>query len=449
MSKIKAGILGLGTVGTGVVKTMRNNRDKIKQATGYDIEISRVLVKNPEKKREVHLCPEILCDTAEEWWRDDFDVVIEVMGGIQPAKSFVEKALLNGTHVITANKELMAKYGPELLKLAAAQGVHLRYEASVAGGIPILHTLQTALQANRVTSISGILNGTTNYILSQMETTRRPFHEILAEAQAKGYAEADPASDVEGFDAVYKLTLLARLCFQREVSVNEVSRKGITEVTVDHLEMAAALGCKIKLLAEARVQDDSLNLRVEPVLLPASHPLANVNDVFNAVHVEAYPVGELTFVGRGAGQLPTASAVVEDLMFILRYAHACGGRNRTNDIYCREFEPVSAVQPDNQLDMSHRPVFGRLYVTNIPVKRKEEWQTYIKYGKELDNIIKTQMIEKDEHIISAIVVREQDERDDYKNEMVRIGEGVCTYRILISPEGRLGIKPHFLDAVSM
>lgn len=315
---IKIGLLGLGTVGGGVYKTILNNFDVIRTRTGCEVTVSRVLVRDLEKERQLDVDGSLLTLEPEDLIGDaSIDIFIEVMGGIEPAKSIILDVLRSGRHVITANKELLAKHGAELLAAAEENGVHLLFEASVAGGIPIIRLLQGYLTANRVDGISGILNGTCNYILTEMAKTGRDYSEILEEAKLLGYAEADPTSDVEGYDAAYKLAILANLAYDVQVETSTIERQGISQLSSADVEAAKRLGYTIKLVGAAAKEQEGVRLSVRPRLLPGDHPLARVDDVFNAVTVQADVVGDLTFIGRGAGELPTASAVVEDLTALL------------------------------------------------------------------------------------------------------------------------------------
>jgi len=318
-NKVHVGLLGLGTVGGGVFKTIRSNRERIRLRTGADVEITRILVRDMEKERHLDVAAELLTLNREDLLGDErITVFIEVMGGLEPARTIITEALRSGRHVITANKELMAKHGAQLLEEAAANGVHLLFEGSVAGGIPIIHLLQGYLTANRVYAISGILNGTCNYILTEMAKTGREYAAILQDAQELGYAEADPASDVEGHDAAYKLAILTNLAYDARVNVEGIERQGITELRAADIALAEGFGYRVKLVGTSREQDGTAQLSVRPRLLPLSHPLAGIDDVFNAVTIEADVVGELTFIGRGAGEFPTASAVLEDLTKLLQ-----------------------------------------------------------------------------------------------------------------------------------
>ncbi len=317
--EIYVGLLGLGTVGTGVVKSLLANESHITHQTGYRVRVKAALVQTFEKERRVAVNPSFMTKDPSVILRDpEIDIVVEVMGGVEPALSYIRQALLLRKHVVTANKELLAKHGEELMRIAKEMGVRLLYEASVAGGIPIVRTLQAYLTANRVSSIRGILNGTSNYILTQMQLEHVTFTEALLEAQQLGYAEADPTSDVEGYDAAYKLLILANMAFPVRAEMAFVRRIGISKISPIDFEYATRLNCTIKLIGEASYDGECVHLEVTPKLLSRTDALATVNDVFNAVTISADVVGELTFIGRGAGEMPTASAVIEDIAEILR-----------------------------------------------------------------------------------------------------------------------------------
>jgi homoserine dehydrogenase len=318
LNKINLGILGLGTVGSGVVSILQQNAQDIQTRTESDIIIKRVLVLNPNEPQKITGDFELTAKADDILLDPEIDIIIEVIGGIEPARSYILKALHNGKHVITANKDLLALHGQELLQVAKEEGKDLLFEASVAGGIPIIAAMKQSLAANRITKIIGIINGTTNYILTAMADQGRDYQEVLSEAQKLGYAEADPTSDVEGLDAARKLAILASIAFNSRVTLSDVYVEGISKITKDDLQYAAELGCTIKLLAVGKHQDEGIEIRVHPAILPKTHPLASVNGVFNAIYIVGNAVGETMFYGRGAGSLPTGSAVVSDLMQVIR-----------------------------------------------------------------------------------------------------------------------------------
>jgi homoserine dehydrogenase len=314
---VTVGLLGFGTVGTGVVRLLQEHSDEIAARLGARLVVGPVAVRDPARARELSVA-RLTTDPGDVVDDPDVDIVVEVMGGIDPAHSLIERALKSGKSVVTANKELVATVGFDLAELADEHGVWLEYEAAVAGGIPIIKPLRESLAGDRVRRIMGILNGTTNYILTKMTEEGVDFADALAEAQRLGYAEADPAADVEGADAASKTAILASLAFDTRVVAGDVYREGITAVTATDIGHAKRMGYVIKLLGIAEEHDGEIGVRVHPCLVPAEHPLASVRESFNAVFVEAEAVGDLMFYGRGAGSLPTASAVVGDVVSIAR-----------------------------------------------------------------------------------------------------------------------------------
>ncbi len=340
MGKTRIALLGFGTVGTGVWNILSTSKGEIEANIGEEIEIAKILVKNIGKRRRVEVPPGILTTDFEEILKDtSIKVIVEVIGGMEPTLDYIKMALESGRHVVTANKLLISKFGSEILRLAAENSVNLRYEASVCGGIPLINVIKESLSVERINEVAGILNGTTNYILSKMTDEGCSFETALAEAQAKGFAEADPTSDVEGFDALYKLRILSKLVFGVETNEDLIFREGITNITKDDISHAKELGYKIKLLAAAKRSMDKIVLRVAPTLVPEKHFLAGVGDCFNAVFLKGAAVGELIFYGKGAGELPTGSAVVSDIVGILRNK-STGQKDRksTVDISCQTTE---------------------------------------------------------------------------------------------------------------
>ena len=306
MANVVVGMLGLGTVGVGVVKLLSNHPT---------IQLKKVAVRDLAKAREISPDCE-LTDNPEAVVNDpEIEVLIEGMGGEQPALKLITDAINSGKHVVTANKEVLAKNGPELFRKAREKEVAIFFEASVAGGVPLISTIQKGLEANQISSVFGILNGTTNFILSKMEKEALPFAQVLKEAQDLGFAEADPTSDVEGFDVAYKLSILTALAFGKFVKPDDIYREGITKIAAEDLEHAAEFGYRIKLLGmAARLKKDAISARVQPVLVPLSHSIASLSGASNGIVVRGDAVGELMMIGPGAGQLPTASAVVGDVV---------------------------------------------------------------------------------------------------------------------------------------
>lgn len=316
---VRIGMLGCGTVGGGVVTLLEREADDITARTGAKLEITRVAVRDMSRDRGLGLAASVMTDDPLAVVEDpSIDVVVEVMGGLEPAGSLIRRALELGKPVVTANKELIADEGPELFAAARAARVDLAYEAAVAGAIPIIKPLKESLAGDRIRRVVGILNGTTNFILTRMAEDGVGYEQVLAEAQALGYAEADPTADVGGHDAAAKCAILASLAYDTAVHGSDVYREGIQKVTATDMRVAQQLGYVIKLVGIASRVDDAVAVRVHPAFLPANHPLASVRDSFNAVYVQADAAGDLMFYGRGAGGLPTGSAVVGDIIDVAR-----------------------------------------------------------------------------------------------------------------------------------
>lgn len=319
MQKISIGLCGLGTVGAGVVKILQNHQQELQHQTGCELELRKILVNDIHKKREVEVDSDLLTARADDIVEDeDIEIVIEVMGGIREAYELVKKALDNGKHVVTANKDMLAEYGLELSELAREKKRDIFYEASVAGGIPILRSLKEGLVSDRIHKLMGIVNGTTNYILTKMDEEGRDFEDVLTEAQELGYAEADPSSDVDGLDAARKIALLARLAFSMPVDLSDVNVRGIRKISAEDMKLADQFGYKMKLIGLAARDENKVEVSVEPVLLKKDHPLTSVKNEYNAVYVYGDAVGETMFYGPGAGSLPTAVAVMSDLVGVVK-----------------------------------------------------------------------------------------------------------------------------------
>ncbi|PLR82850.1 homoserine dehydrogenase [Bacillus canaveralius] len=319
MKAISIGLLGLGTVGSGVVKIIENHQDKLMHQIGCPVQVKKVLVQNIHKEREVAVNQSLLTTSAEEIIDDpDIDIIIEVMGGLEGTKELLLKALKQKKHVVTANKDLMAVHGSELLTTASLNSCDLFYEASVAGGIPILRSLVDGLASDRITKMMGIVNGTTNYILTKMSKQGSAYDDVLAEAQRLGYAESDPTADVDGLDAARKMAILSTLGFSMKIDLDDVKVKGIRSVSEDDLQYGKQLGYTMKLIGIAQREGEKVEVSVQPTLLADAHPLAAVNDEYNAVYVYGEAVGETMFYGPGAGSLPTATAIVSDLVGVMK-----------------------------------------------------------------------------------------------------------------------------------
>lgn len=309
-NKIKIGLIGLGTVGSGVFKTLQNFKN---------IEIVKIAVRNKNKKRNIeNLDESIITDNPYEVVNDpEIQIVAELVGGIEPAFDLIKTAIKNGKHIVTANKELLAKHGEELFNFAEEHNKVVLYEAAIAGGIPLIMPIKTILAGNKINKIKAILNGTTNYILTKMDVQGASYAEVLKESQELGYAEADPTGDVEGFDAAYKITTLATIAFGKRIKIDKVYREGITKISPDDMKAANEMGYKIKLIASAELNNDGrADVRVHPMLVPKSKTLAHIDYVTNAVSLTGHPVGDVTLSGPGAGEFPTASSVVGDILAI-------------------------------------------------------------------------------------------------------------------------------------
>lgn len=312
---VKIGLLGMGTVGGGVCSVMARSSGVLYEKTKIELRIERILVRNLDQGRAVDLPRDLYTTDAEAVLGDpSIDLVVELIGGIEPARSYIAAALERGKYVITANKDLMAQHGAELLALACRCNRNIFYEASVGGGIPLIRTLKQSLVANQIFRLVGIINGTTNYILTRMEEENMPLQEALDKARALGFAEADPSSDLEGRDAQYKLAILAGLAFNSRIALPDIYVEGIGGITPQDICYSRELGYVIKLVAVGEQDQGALGLRVHPALVPGDHPLASVRDEFNAVFVQGDAVGELMLYGRGAGAAPTASSVLADVV---------------------------------------------------------------------------------------------------------------------------------------
>lgn len=316
---IKIGLVGTGTVGGGCLDILHNHKEDFLRHFGIDIEIARVCSRNPEQAI-AHGVERLFTQDYRDVVTDpNVDIVIELIGGTGVAKNVIVEALEAGKSVVTANKALMATAGQEIMELAASKDLEIAFEASVGGGIPIISPLKHSLIANKISSVMGIVNGTTNYMLTRMDEENLPYAEVLAEAQAKGFAEADPTADVDGLDAAAKIAILASIAFNSRVTLDKVFAEGIRRISPVDLAMAHDMGYVVKLVAHARRSDEGIEVRVHPTMIPEAHPLASVNGVFNAIYVVGDAVGESMFFGEGAGAGPAASAVMGDVLEVARH----------------------------------------------------------------------------------------------------------------------------------
>lgn len=356
---VKIGLLGMGTVGGGVCSVMARSGGALYEKTKIELRIERILVRNLNHRRAVDLPRDLYTTDAEAVLGDpSIDLIVELIGGIEPARSYIAAALERGKYVITANKDLMALHGAELLALARRRNRNIFYEASVGGGIPLIRTLKQSLVANQIFRLVGIINGTTNYILTRMEQENMPLQEALDKARALGFAEADPSSDLEGRDAQYKLAILAGLAFNSRIALPDIYVEGISGITPQDICYSRELGYVIKLVAVGEQAQGALGLRVHPALVPREHPLASVRDEFNAVFIQGDAVGELMLYGRGAGAAPTASSVLADVVEAAR----CLRGQVENGVLEPYFKEIS-VRPLHALESSF---YLRLLVRDRP-----------------------------------------------------------------------------------
>ena len=343
---VKIALLGFGTVASGVPFLLKENHEKISQAAQSEIEVAKVLVKDEEEKARLLAAGHdynFVTNVDEIIEDKDIAIVVELMGRIEPAKTFITRALQAGKHVVTANKDLLAVHGAELIAIAKEHGVALYYEAAVAGGIPILRTLVNSLAADKVTRVLGVVNGTSNFMMTKMVEEGWSYEDALAKAQELGYAESDPTNDVDGIDAAYKMVILSQFAFGMNVQFDQVGHKGIRNITPEDVAVAQSLGYVIKLVGSIEETPSGLSAEVTPTFLPKAHPLAGVNGVMNAVYVESIGIGESMYYGPGAGQKPTATSVVADIIRIVRRLNE-GTIGKSFNEYSR---PVQLAKPED------------------------------------------------------------------------------------------------------
>lgn len=364
---IKIAILGYGTIGSGVVEVLHTNKESIAKRAGDEIEVKYILdlrdfPGDPMEDKVVHDYDIIAND-------DEVQVVVEAMGGVEPAYTFVKRALLAGKNVTTSNKALVAKHGAELLAIAKEKDINFLFEASVGGGIPIIRPLNSSLTADEIEEITGILNGTTNYMLSKMTFEGLEFDDVLKDAQSRGYAEADPTADIEGYDACRKIAILTSLVCGQQVDFEEIYTEGITKITATDIKYAKAMGRVIKLLATSKKVGDSYYAMVAPFMLSQQHPLFSVNDVFNAIFVHGNVLGDAMFYGSGAGKLPTASAVVADIVDIAKHLHRnimiSWSSKKLELIDCKEAKSRFFVRATDS-EEAVKSIFGEVEYIKIP-----------------------------------------------------------------------------------
>ncbi|WP_404347522.1 homoserine dehydrogenase [Sutcliffiella horikoshii] len=426
MKVISVGLLGLGTVGCGVVKIVEGHQDKLMHQVGCPVRVKKALVKDLHKERLVDLNPELLTLHAEEVLDDpEIDVVIEVMGGVEETRHHILRALHNKKHVVTANKDLMAVYGSELLAAAAQNNCDLFYEASVAGGIPILRGLVDGLASDRITKMMGIVNGTTNFILTKMNNEGSSYEEVLKEAQALGFAEADPTADVEGIDAARKMAILSTLGFSMNIELKDVQVKGISSVSEEDLNYSKKLGYTMKLIGIAHREKEKVEVSVQPTLLPQAHPLASVQNEYNAVYVYGEAVGETMFYGPGAGSLPTATAVVSDLVGVMKNMRlGVNGKSMVSPQFQKTLKEKEEIQAKHFLRVHVQDEVGVLsHITNL----------FSQKGVSFEKILQLPL--KEEALAEVVVVTHHASLERYDNlleelaDMQYVKEIKSSYRV--------------------
>ena len=412
----KIGLLGLGTVGTGTAEIIRLPEGR--HPFLKEITIQRVGVKNLTKPRQVQLDPGVMTTDLEAIATDpELDIVVELIGGLEPARSLILKAITAGKHVVTANKAVIARYGDEIFTAANAAGVYVLFEAAVGGGIPVIKSLKQSQGVNRITSVIGIVNGTTNYILTQMATAEADFAAVLAQAQELGYAEADPTADVDGLDAADKIAILTSLAFQGRVKREEVHCEGIRQVSAADINHAQKLGFGIKLLAisqKTNPEADALQVRVHPTLVPNDHPLANIHGVNNAILVEGEPLGQVMFFGPGAGAGPTASAVVADILNIAGILVSGGKTKQLDPLLSCSHHHYCTVTPIAELETGF---YARFLVSDVPGVIGHLGTSFGKYDVSLSSVVQ---IGQHDELAEIVVVTHQVREGNFRQALGEI-----------------------------
>lgn len=418
LKTLKIGLLGYGTVGTGVYKLVESQKEEMPHKIGANLSVAKILVRDKTKKRD-GIDQSLLTDRFEDIIEDeDIQIVVEVMGGIEPARTYINAALRAGKHVVTANKDLIAEHGKELLDEASANGCDLLFEAAVAGGIPILRPLKQCLAGNHLSEVMGIVNGTTNFILSKMTQEGMEFSDALMLATELGYAEADPTADIEGYDAGRKVAIMASIAFNSRVTFSDVYTEGITKITSRDIAYAKEMGCTIKLLGVAKNTPEGIEVRVHPMLIPSGHPLAKVDDSFNAVFVHGDAVDDAMFYGRGAGELPTASAIMGDVIDVARNIQfdCCGRISCT----CYKDLPIKKI---NEIESRY---FLRLKVEDRAGVLAKIADTLGRY-----NVSISQVVQKDsrEGTAELVVITAKVKEQNFSDALATIAEMQTTKKV--------------------
>jgi homoserine dehydrogenase len=424
-NEISIGLLGFGTVGSGVAKIIQQHQDDLQHKLGAQVAIRKVLVRDAGKDRFSDLDPNVFTTDIEEILNDSsLDIIVEVMGGMEGAKSAMEQALKSGKQVVTANKDVMAEYGHELLKLADDEKCDLFYEASVAGGIPIIRTLEDGLASDRISSMMGIVNGTTNFILTKMKQEKKSYEDALAEATRLGFAEADPTADVGGLDAARKMVILSSLAFSTEVNLGDVHIRGMETIKDGDVEMGDKLGYTMKMVGSSTKDEDGIDVSVEPIFLANTHPLAAVNNEFNAVYIYGDAVGETMLYGPGAGSLPTATSVVSDIIAACRnLLLGVNGKRKHSAQYARLIKPS---------EKSCSKYFHRLLVDDVIGVLSKVSAIYSKHGASIQSITQTPATGENDGKAELILQTHEISRQqhlDVLNELQGMASVISHYRI--------------------
>ncbi|WP_338471928.1 homoserine dehydrogenase [Niallia sp. XMNu-256] len=413
MKEISIGLLGLGTVGSGVVKIIENHQDKLMHQVGCPVKVKKVLVRDIKKYSENGFQASLLTTDVDEILNDpEIDIIVEVMGGIEQTREYLLQAFHNKKHVVTANKDLMALHGGELLKTASENNCDLFFEASVAGGIPILRSITEGLSSDKIVNIMGIVNGTTNFILTKMSQNGAAYEEVLKQAQELGFAEADPTSDVEGLDAARKMVILATLGFSMEVNLEDVSVQGITGVTEEDIQYGKQLGYTMKLIGIAKLDGDKVEVSVQPTFLADTHPLASVQNEYNAVYVCGEAVGETMFYGPGAGSLPTATSIVADLVAVMKNIRS--GVNGISNI---------APQYPKQLktaDEMFSKYFLRLHVADEAGVFAKITSLFAEHGISFEKILQLPVVKRE--VAEIVLVTHHASKQAYEDVLVQLND---------------------------
>jgi homoserine dehydrogenase len=364
MKNVKLGLIGFGTIGAGVVKILSSNADVIQERLGASVQIAKIADLDITTDRGVLVESGVLTTEIDDVLNDpEIEIVIELIGGYEPARTFLLKAIENGKHVVTANKALLAKHGEEIFSAVDQKGLSIGFEAAVGGAIPIIRSIREAFAANKISAIEGIVNGTANYILSKMSDGSCDFHTALKEAQEKGYAEADPTFDVEGIDSAHKIAILTRLAYGAPVDVDKITVQGISSITPEDIECAREFGYRIKLLAISKFDENALDVRVHPAMIPVDHPMANVNGSLNAIRICDDLMEENILVGHGAGALPTGSAVVGDVVEIIRNSLVGVGTRVPSQSYQKAHVKPISLKKIEEIESEY---FLRFRVKDVP-----------------------------------------------------------------------------------